>query len=98
MRMKTFQAATMNEAMSLVRDALGDEAIIVSTYIHRDGGGVEITAAVEQRVDEDFATEEAQNLRYGSGNGRPFVPDRAEERRVGTGCVSPLRPRWWPDR
>src|SRR3546814_3220039 len=53
----------------------GDEAIIVSTYTHRDGGGVEITAAVEQRVDEDFATEEAQNLRYGSGNGRLFVPD-----------------------
>lgn len=75
MRMKTFQAATMNEAMGLVRDALGDEAIIVSTYTHRDGGGVEITAAVEQRVDEDFATEEAQSLRYGSGNGRLFVPD-----------------------
>ena len=41
MRMKTFQAATMSEAMALVRDALGDEAIIVSTHSHRDGGGVE---------------------------------------------------------
>jgi len=74
MRMKTFRAATMSEAMALVRDALGDEAIIVSTHSHRDGGGVEITAAVEQRVEDDFATNEAQTLRYGSGDGRLFVP------------------------
>lgn len=75
MRLKTFQAATMSEAMDLVRAALGDEAIIVSTFTHRNGGGVEITAAVEQYVEDDFATHEAQSLRYGEGNGRLFVPD-----------------------
>ena len=75
MRLKTFQAATMSEAMDLVRAALGDEAIIVSTFTHRNGGGVEITAAVEQHVEDDFATREAQSLRYGAGNGRLFVPD-----------------------
>lgn len=74
MRLKTFQAATMSEAMNLVRQALGDEAIIVSTYTHRNGG-VEITAAVEQHTEDDFATPEAQALRYGQGNGRLFVPD-----------------------
>lgn len=75
MRLKTFQAATMSEAMDLVRSALGDEAIIVSTVTHRNGAGVEITAAIEQHVEDDFATREAQSLRYGEGNGRLFVPD-----------------------
>jgi flagellar biosynthesis protein FlhF len=75
MRLKTFQAATMTEAMDLVRQSLGDEAIIVSTYTHRNGGGVEITAAIEQQTEDDFATPEAQALRYGQGNGRLFVPD-----------------------
>ncbi|ASD65339.1 hypothetical protein [Bdellovibrio bacteriovorus] len=36
MRLKTFQAETMTEAMDLVRQTLGDEAIIVSTYTHRN--------------------------------------------------------------
>ncbi|WP_300300195.1 hypothetical protein [Ferrovibrio sp.] len=75
MRLKTFQAATMSEAMDLVRRSLGEDAIIVSTYTHRNGGGVEITAAVEQHTEDDFATPEAQALRYGQGNGRLFVPD-----------------------
>jgi flagellar biosynthesis protein FlhF len=48
MRLKTFQARTMTEAMRQIRDALGEEAIIVST---RDGpgGSVRVTAAVEQQ-------------------------------------------------
>lgn len=75
MRLKTFQAATMSEAMDLVRQALGDDAIIVSSFTHRNGGCVEITAALEQHVEDDFATQEAQSLRYGEGNGRLFVPD-----------------------
>lgn len=74
MRMKTFQAATMSEAMGLVRDTLGEDAIIISTATHRDGRGVEITAAVEQHVEDDFATDEARALRYGEGDGRLFVP------------------------
>lgn len=74
MRLKTFQAATMSEAMDLVRQSLGDEAIIVSTYTHRSGEGVEITAAIEQQTEDDFVTSEAQALRYGQGNGRLFVP------------------------
>lgn len=74
MRLKTFQAATMSEAMDLVRQTLGDEAIIVSTLTHRNGG-VEITAALEQHVEDDFVTSGAQSLRYGEGNGRLFVPD-----------------------
>lgn len=75
MRLKTFQAQTMTEAMDLVRQSLGDEAIIVSTFTHRNGAGVEITAAIEQQTEDDFVTPEAQALRYGQGNGRLFVPN-----------------------
>jgi len=54
MRLKTLQAATMAEAMRLVRDELGADAIIVSTTESaRDG--VRITAAVEApEPDLDF--------------------------------------------
>jgi flagellar biosynthesis protein FlhF len=58
MRLKTFQARTMTEAMRQIRDALGEDAIIVSS---RDGpgGSVRVTAAVEQQnpAFEDILTE-----------------------------------------
>ncbi len=47
MRIRTFTAATMAEAMDLVREGLGDDAIIVSTHQGRRGRGVEVRAAVE---------------------------------------------------
>ncbi len=55
MRLKTLQAPTMAEAMRLVRDELGADAIIVSTTESaRDG--VRITAAVEApEPDLDFS-------------------------------------------
>ena len=48
MRLKTFHADTMTAAMALVRDQLGEGAIIVATQDDPDGQGVRITAAVEQ--------------------------------------------------
>ena len=61
MRLKTFQAKTMTEAMRQIRDALGDDAIIVST---RDGPGgtVRVTAAVEAQASsfEDVLREEEE--------------------------------------
>ncbi len=50
MRLKSFYAANMKEAMKLVRDTLGEDAIIVSTK-EQPGGGVALTAAIEQNVD-----------------------------------------------
>ena len=47
MRLKTFTAKTMNEAMQMVRDALGEDAVIISTREER-GKGVHVTAAVEK--------------------------------------------------
>lgn len=46
MRLKSFHAPTMSEAMRQVREALGEDAIIVATR-EEDGGGVRVTAAVE---------------------------------------------------
>lgn len=45
MRFKSFTAPTMEEAMAQVREALGDDAIIVSTYSGRRGRGVVVNAA-----------------------------------------------------
>ena len=55
MRLKTFHATTMTDAMNLVREELGPDAIIVSTTDNGDDG-VRITAAVEKPEPEfDFA-------------------------------------------
>lgn len=49
MRLKSFAAATMKDAMQMVRDDLGADAVIVATRHSRaNGGTVRITAAVEQ--------------------------------------------------
>jgi flagellar biosynthesis protein FlhF len=47
MRLRTFTAATMGDAMSLVRARLGPDAVIVSTEEGEDGA-TRVTAAVEQ--------------------------------------------------
>lgn len=47
MRLRRFTAPTMEEAMAQVRRTLGPDAIIVSTHEARRGGGVEVTAAIE---------------------------------------------------
>ena len=47
MRLKTFHAATIEEAMAEVRAALGEQAVIVSTVRGRRGRGVQVTAAKE---------------------------------------------------
>ena len=47
MRLKTFNARTMSEAMKMVRDHLGEDAIIVSTQRGEGGKGVRLTAALD---------------------------------------------------
>src|SRR5579871_4254196 len=46
MRLRNFTAPSMQEAMALVREALGPEAIIVST--DDEPGGVRVTAALDE--------------------------------------------------
>ncbi|CAA7623122.1 GTP-binding protein [Magnetospirillum sp. SS-4] len=47
MKLKSFTAPTMSEAMEMVRQELGDDAIIVSTQRAAGTKGVRITAALE---------------------------------------------------
>ncbi len=72
MRLKSFHGQTMTEAMRLVREALGEDAIIVAT---RDDemGGVRVTAAMDDAPpppptapspDEDIITQIADALHY----------------------------------
>lgn len=46
MRLKSFYAKTMSDAMKMVRDTLGEDAVIVATREER-GGNIHVTAAVE---------------------------------------------------
>jgi flagellar biosynthesis protein FlhF len=57
MRLKSFTAPTMAEAMEMVRIELGDDAIIVSTQRAAGQKGVRITAALEPE-DADLAVAE----------------------------------------
>ncbi|MER2520896.1 MAG: GTPase [Bdellovibrionales bacterium] len=47
MRLKSFHGATHSEAMRLVREALGEDAIIVATR-DDENGGVRVTAAIDE--------------------------------------------------
>lgn len=48
MRLKTYSAPTMSEAMELVRLEMGDDAVIVSTQKGADGQGARVVAAIEE--------------------------------------------------
>ena len=47
MRLRTFTAPTIADAMQRVRDELGPDAIILSTQRLGRGGGVKVTAGIE---------------------------------------------------
>lgn len=51
MRLKTFYAKTMTEAMQLVRDTLGEDAIIVATREEQGGRRVRVTAAIDEAME-----------------------------------------------
>ncbi|MFQ5959101.1 MAG: GTP-binding protein [Alphaproteobacteria bacterium] len=48
MRLKSFTAASMSEAMRQIRDELGEDAVIVSTQRVMGNQGVRVTAALEE--------------------------------------------------
>lgn len=49
MRLKSFYAKTMTEAMQMVRESLGEDAIIVATREENGGKAVRVTAAIDDR-------------------------------------------------
>ena len=52
MRLKTFSAPSMAEAMKMVKEHFGEDAIIVSSQKGDGGLGVRVTAAIEPRDDD----------------------------------------------
>lgn len=65
MRLKSFYARTMTEAMQMVRNTLGEDAIIVATREERGGRAVHVTAAVEPAFELGRAAAEASDwLQY----------------------------------
>jgi flagellar biosynthesis protein FlhF len=55
MRLKTYSAPTLAMAMELVRQEMGENAIIVSTQAGFDGTGARVTAALEDPVADEAA-------------------------------------------
>ncbi len=66
MRLRSFTAKSLPEAMRRVRDVLGPDAIILSTQPAEDGHGVRVTAALEDSPLETLIHDDVT----GSGTGR----------------------------
>ena len=78
MRLKSFHAKTMSDAMRMVRQSLGDDAIIVATR-EEEGGGVRVTAAVEE---DDLP---AAPVSGGARGGRAKAPPTPVEPEIDVG-------------
>ena len=52
MRLRTFTASTMREAIAQVRESLGADAVILSTHESKRGRGVQLTAGVDESRSE----------------------------------------------
>lgn len=66
MRLKSFTAKTMTEAMQMVRDTLGEDAVIVATREEDRGRSVRITAAVEPAFEVGRSGSDEDWLQYDS--------------------------------
>ncbi len=62
MKMKMFAAPTEEEALALVREELGPDAVILSTY-DDENGRVEVRAAVERVFSHRFAPPQGETVR-----------------------------------
>ena len=51
MRLKTFSAPSMSDALKMVKEHFGEEAIIVSSQKADRGLGVQVTAAVDTETE-----------------------------------------------
>ena len=80
MRLKSFHAKTMSDAMRMVRQSLGDDAIIVATR-EEEGGGVRVTAAVEE---DDLPPAQSSGTARG---GRGTAPPKPVEPEIDVGEV-----------
>lgn len=88
MRLKTFTAPSMGEAMQIVKAHLGEDAIIVSTQKGDGGIGVRITAAIETpdepEVEETFETSAEIEADIADSLSQHNVPSDLAERLIRT--------------
>ncbi|HOO52259.1 MAG TPA: hypothetical protein PLK94_13320, partial [Alphaproteobacteria bacterium] len=69
MRLKSFYAKTMTEAMQLVREALGEDAIIIATREENGGKSVRVTAAIEDDLPATSARARAEAIAFELSHG-----------------------------
>lgn len=50
MRLKTFTAPDMNRAMLMIRETMGDDAVIIATARDSNGKSVSVTAAIDEEL------------------------------------------------
>ena len=68
MRLKSFHGTTLTEAMRMVREALGENAIIVATR-DDDNGGIRVTAAIDEVPVSKTATQQILSIPQAEGSG-----------------------------
>jgi flagellar biosynthesis protein FlhF len=89
MRLKTFSAKNMNEALASVRAEMGPEAIIISSHRGKNGG-LFVRAAVEDSVAEAKAESAAAVLREAETQSET-VPAQSFEQSFQDGLVRRIR-------
>lgn len=76
MRLKSYSANTMTEAMKMVRNDLGEDAVIVATREEDDGKTVSITAAIER---EESHYDEYFDVMSADEDGSEYLADGFSE-------------------
>ena len=72
MRLRSFHGANLTEAMRLVRDALGDNAIIVATH-DNDTTGVRVTAAIDDTPVVEVSSSSTQTAVAANNSGSEVI-------------------------
>ena len=62
MQVKEFEASNLPEAMNMVREQLGDDAIIIDSYNHEERGTTIVRVARDNYQEHNFIPEESENL------------------------------------
>ncbi len=90
MRLRTYSAPTVSEAMALVRREMGDDAIIVSTQSTIDGLGARVTAAIEEPAFEEASLDAALDGGWPDDEASPWTqrPTEPPERGEVEECLS----------
>lgn len=79
MRLMSFTAPTASQAMAKIRDAIGEDAVIVATRTD-DSGEVRITVAIDQDAPEPRNRDEDGAARDANGASASAAPERPADR------------------